>query len=88
MFGEGGGNRDKGVLVSSLPNMLVVCQTINASIPTTPATEHVGLPPTRKTISLTTDPRIPTSPGRSKSGFHRPDQHCVHHARSAVRHLV
>ena len=25
---------------------------------------------------ITTDPRIPTMPGRSTSGFHRPGRHC------------
>ena len=34
---------------------------------------------------VTIDPRIPTMPGRSTSGFHRPDRHCLHQARSAVR---
>ena len=34
---------------------------------------------------MTIDPRIPTLPGRSKSGFHRRGRHCKHHARSAVR---
>ena len=33
----------------------------------------------------TIDPRTPTMPGRSKWGFHRPDRHRVHEARSAVR---
>ena len=31
------------------------------------------------------DPRIPTMPGRSTSGFHQPGRHCLHQARSAVR---
>ena len=31
------------------------------------------------------DPRIPTMPGRSMSGFHRPGRHRVHQARGAVR---
>ena len=31
------------------------------------------------------DFRIPTMPGRSTSGFHRPGRHCLHQARSAVR---
>ena len=31
------------------------------------------------------DPRIPTMPGRSMSGFPRPGRHCLHQARSAVR---
>ena len=35
----------------------------------------------RKIIDL----RIPTTPGRSVSGFHRPGRHCLHLARSAVR---
>ena len=39
---------------------------------------HAGL------SHLTIDPRIPTKPGRSTSGFHRPDRHCLHQARSAV----
>ena len=34
---------------------------------------------------MTIDPRIPTMPGRSASGFHRPGRHRVHQARSAVR---
>ena len=34
---------------------------------------------------MTIDPRIPTMPGRSTSGFHRPGRHCLHQARSAVR---
>ena len=34
---------------------------------------------------MTIDPRIPTMPGRSMSGFHQPGRHCLHHARSAVR---
>ena len=34
---------------------------------------------------ITIDPRIPTLPGRSLSGLHRPGRHCLHQARSAVR---
>ena len=34
---------------------------------------------------MTIDPRIPTIPGRSMSGIHRPGRHCLHQARSAVR---
>ena len=34
---------------------------------------------------MTIDPRIPTMPGRSTSGFHQPGRHCLHQARSAVR---
>ena len=34
---------------------------------------------------MTIDPRIPTIPGRSTSGFHQPGRHCLHQARSAVR---
>ena len=35
---------------------------------------------------MTIDPRIPTIPGRSKSGLHRPCRRCLHQAlRSAVR---
>ena len=34
---------------------------------------------------MTVDPRIPTVPGRSMSGFHQPGRHCLHQARSAVR---
>ena len=34
---------------------------------------------------MTIDPRIPTMPGRSTSGFHRPGRHRLHQARSAVR---
>ena len=32
-----------------------------------------------------TDPRTPTMPGRSTSGFHPPGRHCSQRARSAVR---
>ena len=35
-------------------------------------------------VVLTIDPRIPTLPGRSMSGFHRAGRHCLHQARSAV----
>ena len=34
------------------------------------------------------DPRIPTMPGRSTSGFHRLGRHCLHQTRSAVRRLT
>ena len=34
---------------------------------------------------MTVDPRIPTVPGQSTSGFHRPGRHCSHQGRSAVR---
>ena len=34
---------------------------------------------------LTIDPRIPTMPGRSTPGFHRPRKYCLHQGRSAVR---
>ena len=34
---------------------------------------------------MTIDPRIPTMPGRSTSGFHQPGTHRLHQARSAVR---
>ena len=34
---------------------------------------------------MTINPRFPTIPGRSMSGFHRPCRHCLHQARSAVR---
>ena len=34
---------------------------------------------------MTIDPRIPTIPGRSASGFHPPGRHHLHQARSAVR---
>ena len=34
---------------------------------------------------MTIDPRIPTLPGRSTSGFHQSGRHCLHQARSAVR---
>ena len=34
---------------------------------------------------MTIDPRIPTMPGRSTSGFHQTGRHCLHQARSAVR---
>ena len=37
----------------------------------------------RSRVSI--DPRIPTMPGRSTSGFHPPGRHCLHQARSAVR---
>ena len=33
---------------------------------------------------MTIDPRTPTMPGRSMSGFHRPGRHCMHRAQSAV----
>ena len=29
---------------------------------------------------ITVDPCMPTMPGRSASGFHRPDSHCLHQA--------
>ena len=35
---------------------------------------------------MTIDPRIPTIPGRSRSGFHKPGGHCLHQAQSAVRY--
>ena len=31
------------------------------------------------------DPRVPTTPGRYTSSFHRPGRHWLHQARSAVR---
>ena len=34
---------------------------------------------------MTIDSLIPTMPGRSTSGFHRPVGHCLHQARSVVR---
>ena len=34
---------------------------------------------------MTIDPRIPTVPARSMSGFHRPGRHRLHQVRSAVR---
>ena len=34
---------------------------------------------------MTINPCIPTMPGRSTSGFHRPGRYCSHQARSAVR---
>ena len=34
---------------------------------------------------MTTDPRIPTMPGQSTSGFHRPGRHRYHQPRSAVK---
>ena len=34
---------------------------------------------------MTMDPRIPTTPRRSTSGFHQPGRYCLHQARSAVR---
>ena len=34
---------------------------------------------------MTIDPRMPTIPGRTTSGFHRPGRHCEHPVRSAVR---
>ena len=37
---------------------------------------------------ITVDPRIPTMPRRSMSGFHRPGRHCLHQARSAMRCLA
>ena len=32
---------------------------------------------------MTLDPRIPTMPGRSTSGFHQPGRHCLHQARES-----
>ena len=37
---------------------------------------------------MTLDPRVPTMPGRSTSGFHRLGRHCLQQARSAVRCLA
>ena len=34
---------------------------------------------------MTIDPHIPTIPGRSMSGFHRPGRHCLHQAGVAGR---
>ena len=34
---------------------------------------------------MSINPRIPTIPGRSTSGFHQPGRHCLRQARSAVR---
>ena len=34
---------------------------------------------------MTIDPRIPTMPRQSTSGFHRPGRQCMHQARRAVR---
>ena len=34
---------------------------------------------------MTIDPRIPTMPGRSTSGFHQPGRNCLHPALNAVR---
>ena len=34
---------------------------------------------------MTVDPRIPTMPGRSTSGFHQTGRYCLHQAQSAVR---
>ena len=34
---------------------------------------------------MSIDPRIPITPGRNTSGFHRPGSHCLYRARSAVR---
>ena len=34
---------------------------------------------------MTIDCRIPTIPGRSMSGFHRPGRHCLHQERGVVR---
>ena len=36
---------------------------------------------------MTVDPRIPTMPGRSMLGFHRPGKHCLHHARRKGREV-
>ena len=33
---------------------------------------------------MTVDPRIPTMPARSSSGFDPPGRHCLHQVRSAV----
>ena len=54
---------------------------INCPPPPARRCTHVMHGPSRMTI----DPRIPTMPGRSTSGFHRPGRHCLHQARSAVR---
>ena len=37
---------------------------------------------------MTIDPLIPTMPGQSTSGFHRPGRHRLYQARSAVRCLA
>ena len=34
---------------------------------------------------MATDPHLPTVSGRSTSGVHRSDRHCLHQARSAAR---
>ena len=34
---------------------------------------------------MAVDPRTPTTPGRSTSGFHRPGRHCFQQSGSAVR---
>ena len=39
-------------------------------------------------IRMNIDPRIPTMPGRSTSGFHQPGRHCLHQATSTVRCLA
>ena len=35
-------------------------------------------------LDIIVDPRIPTTPRRSMSGFGRPGRYCLHQARSAV----
>ena len=47
--------------------------------------EGDGLNAMHGRIRLTIDPRIPIMPGRSTTGFHRRDRHCLHQARGAVR---
>ena len=46
----------------------------------------LGLMHGRSRMSI--DRRIPTSPGRSMSGFHRPGRRCLYQALSAVRCLA
>ena len=36
---------------------------------------------------MTIDPRIPTMPGRSTSGFHQPGRHCLHQASTKRREV-
>ena len=36
---------------------------------------------------MTRDPRVPTMPGRSTSGFHRPGRHCLNQARGELSYM-
>ena len=67
--GVGGGG---GVLVSCMDKVLESC------------TAGGGTHDMHGRSRMTIDRRIPTRPGWSMSGFHRPGRHCLHQARSAV----